>query len=250
MPSPGREKEGEEYGGVGYCEVNSYSNFEQCGTTGFDSFSFCYLDVEGGYQCVANALCTVMYANPCASNSDCDQDWACVAACNVVACIPLCSNSNGPFGSYYEDLPYYDDNHNNDVCFSPDYIASAPADLPLSDPNKDLKAETALSSLMASLPSLSPVTSVPSSSSAMTSILFMSLLSPLNVALALLITLSAVAVLTLVRFVFSAPQRPFSQLSSSSEHSFHLKSGGRDGCGLVLVELERVSRYPPPLVRL
>jgi hypothetical protein len=205
----------------GYCEINSYANFEQCGTTGFNSLSFCYLDVGSVYQCVANAPCSVINANPCASNSDCHQDWVCVSACSVIGCIPLCSNSNDPFGAYFDDFPPDDDgNHDNDVCFPPDYIADNLIS-PTIATTTDSEPETVLSSLLTSLPSDTLVTSSSTSSSSLTSsnLSLSSVLSPLNVAFSLLVTLSAVGVLTLVRLVSSPPpsQRSFSQLSFS-EH--------------------------------
>lgn len=212
-----------------YCEVNSFDNFQTCGTNGLDQRSRCNLDVEGGYRCYADAYCNIIEARLCTTNSDCGEGWACSSFCrDGPGCAPLCTNQDGPFYPFIDDAPYYDD-HADDFCYPPDYVASG--EVPLNEKIGSGDAETAYSYAMKERAAESSLTHSNTVADELSS-----LITPLNVALLVAAVVLAVALAVFrVSSSSSQNQQQFTELSSSSEHSTHPNIKAAEA------ELERVS---------
>ena len=88
-----------------YCFHWGFSDFETCGTYGFDEDSFCLDDIEGSTHCFQNALCNNL--PPCSTSADCPTNYLCTAVCNSTLCSPLCGSIDGPIDPYFANAPYY-----------------------------------------------------------------------------------------------------------------------------------------------
>lgn len=94
-----------------YCSSNNYFNYEQCGTNGVGSFSFCRGDVNALPTCFQGGWCLDI-TQTCTSNSDCPSTHACsLNNCGTV-CTILCghdfSGVTFPYGDTYQNGECWD----------------------------------------------------------------------------------------------------------------------------------------------
>lgn len=84
-----------------YCEQHNLFNFEQCGTTGVGSFSFCFLNAEGLFTCAQDTMCGGL--NPCSTSTDCLVGQTCLinTGCGPGVCLNLCETPSSYFGTCY-----------------------------------------------------------------------------------------------------------------------------------------------------
>lgn len=96
-----------------YCAYYGLTEGEQCGTYGYEDFSFCYVDVNNDPYCMLSVLCGATAS--CTVNSDCPTGYVCSPVCGSTLCEPLCGTTDAPLDPQYPDAPYY--NLDDNRCF-------------------------------------------------------------------------------------------------------------------------------------
>lgn len=86
----------------GFCRVKNYDDFQQCGTTGLNGYSFCQVSTEGSKLCFENFCCTEAFARTCSVHSDCGTGYTCAANACGTTCTPQCGLDLRSYGSHYK----------------------------------------------------------------------------------------------------------------------------------------------------